>query len=176
MIFRFEVTILSNVDSMSRCIRRRYASRAWSPEKLPICVGCSGASPQYLEQHGEPRRPRDLTRHQCLVHINSDPSDRVWRLRDATGLTSIKVQGSFASNSVLVLRKAALAALGIAILPLYCVKEDLKNGALREVLIHFPIPVHPLSLVFSPGKPTPQKIRSLGDFLVEWFRKHPIPQ
>jgi DNA-binding transcriptional LysR family regulator len=77
---------------------------------------------------------------------------------------------------VLVLRKAALEALGIAILPLYCVKEDLKSGVLREVLTLFPIPVHPLSLVFSPGKPTPQKIRLLGDFLVEWFRKHPIPQ
>ncbi|HEV8721574.1 MAG TPA: LysR substrate-binding domain-containing protein, partial [Candidatus Binatia bacterium] len=69
----------------------------------------------------------------------------------------------------------ALAGLGIAIVPLYCVTEDLKSGALREILSRFPIPVHPLSLVFCPGKPTPQKIRSLGDFLVGWFRKHPIP-
>jgi DNA-binding transcriptional LysR family regulator len=88
---------------------------------------------------------------------------------------SVKVQGPFASNSVLMLRKAALAGLGIAIVPLYCVTEDLKCGALREILSRFPIPVHPLSLVFCPGKPTPQKIRSLGDFLVDWFRKQPIP-
>jgi DNA-binding transcriptional LysR family regulator len=110
------------------------------------------------------------------VHINSDPSDRVWRLRNGTGLISVKVQGSFASNSVLMLRKAALQALGIAILPLYCVKEDLKCGALRDILPDFPVPVHPLSLVFSPGKPTPQKVRFFGDFLVGWFRKRPIPQ
>src|SRR4029450_13590956 len=125
---------------------------------------------EYLKRQGEPRVPRDLTRHQCLVHLNSDPSDRVWRLRNATGLASVKVQGPFASNSVLVLRKAALEALGIAILPLYCVKEDLTSCALRESLTHFPVPVHPLSLVFPPGKPTPQEIRSLGDFLVDWFR------
>ena len=75
-----------------------------------------------------------------------------------------------------MLRKAALAGLGIAIVPLYCVTEDLKSGALREILSSFPIPVHPLSLVFCPGRPTPRKIRSLGDFLVDWFRKHPIPQ
>ena len=25
---------------MSQCIRRQFASRAWSPEKLPTCVGC----------------------------------------------------------------------------------------------------------------------------------------
>src|SRR5258708_21445558 len=40
MIFRFAATILSNADSMSQCIRRQFASRAWSPEKLPTCVGC----------------------------------------------------------------------------------------------------------------------------------------
>jgi hypothetical protein len=28
----------------------------------------------------------------------------------------------------------------------------------------------------SPGKPTLQKIRLLGNFLIEWFRKRPIPQ
>ena len=39
-IFRFAVTILSNADSMSQCIRRQFANRAWSPEKLPTCVGC----------------------------------------------------------------------------------------------------------------------------------------
>jgi len=108
--------------------------------------------------------------------VNSDPSDRVWRLRDAAGLASVKVHGPFASNSVLVLRKAALEALGIAILPAYCVRGDLKSGALREVLADFPIPVHPLSLVWAPGRETPKKIRHLSDFLAEWFRKHPVPQ
>jgi DNA-binding transcriptional LysR family regulator len=162
----FDVAVHTTPIRESSLVARKIANLRWL-----LC-----ASPNYLKQHGEPRRPKDLTRHQCLVHINSDPSDRVWRLCDAAGLASVKVQGPFASNSVLVLRKAALEALGIAILPLYCVKEDLKSGALREILTHFPVPVHPLSLVFSPGKPTPQKIRSLGDFLVDWFRKHPIPQ
>ena len=150
----------------SSLVARKIANLRWL-----LC-----ASPKYLMQHGEPRRPRDLTRHQCLIHLNSDPSDRVWRLRDATGLASVKVQGLFASNSVLVLRKAALEALGIAILPAYCVRGDLKSGALREVLADFPIPVHPLSLVWAPGRETPKKIRHLADFLADWFRKHPVPQ
>jgi DNA-binding transcriptional LysR family regulator len=88
----------------------------------------------------------------------------------------VKVQGPFASNSVLMLRKAALESLGVAILPLYCVKDDLTSGTLHEVLCQFPIPLHPLSLVFAPGKHPPQKTRSLADFLVDWFRRHPIPQ
>jgi len=120
----FDVAVHTTPVRESSLVARKIANLRWL-----LC-----ASPKYLVQHGEPRRPRDLTRHQCLIHVNSDPSDRVWRLRDATGLASVKVQGPFASNSVLVLRKAALEALGIAILPAYCVRGDLKSGALREVL------------------------------------------
>src|ERR1044072_349269 len=149
----------------SNLVTRKIANLRWL-----LC-----ASPAYLKEHGELQTPRDLARHQCLVHINSDPSDRVWRLRSGNGQVSIKVQGPFASNSVLMLRKAALESLGIGILPFYCVKEDLKSGALREILSSYTVPPHPLSLVFSPGKPTPQKIRLLGDFLIDWFRKRPIP-
>lgn len=161
----FDVAVHTTPIRDSSLVARKIAQLRWL-----LC-----ASPAYLKQHGQPREPRELARHQCLVHINSDPSDRVWRLVSRNGQVSVKVQGPFASNSVLILRKAALASLGIAIVPLYCVNDDLACGALREVLGNFPIPAHPLSLVFSPGKPTPQKIRLLGDFLVDWFRKNPIP-
>jgi len=161
----FDVAVHTTPVRDSNLVARKIAALRWL-----LC-----ASPKYLKDSGEPHEPRDLGRHQCLIHVNSDPSDRVWRLHGGSGLTSVKVQGPFASNSVLMLRKAALQDLGIAILPMYCVKDDIKTGALRAVLPNFPIPVHPLSLVFSPGKPTPQKIRFLGDFLVDWFRKHPIP-
>jgi DNA-binding transcriptional LysR family regulator len=162
----FDVAVHTTPIRESSLVARKIATLRWL-----LC-----ASPEYLKRQGEPRVPRDLTRHQCLVHLNSDPSDRVWRLRDTAGLASVKVQGPFASNSVLVLRKAALKSLGIAILPVYCVKEDLKSGALREVLADYPIPVHPLSLVWAPGRETPKKIRHLADFLAHWFRKHPVPQ
>ncbi len=162
----FDVAVHTTPIRESSLVARKIANLRWL-----LC-----ASPKYLKQHGEPRLPRDLNRHQCLVHVNSDPSDRVWRLRDGKGLSSVKVKGPFASNSVLVLRKAALEALGIAILPVYCVREDLNSGALREVLSDYPIPTHPLSLVWAPGPKTPKKIRHLADFLADWFRKHPVPQ
>ena len=161
----FDVAVHTTPIRDSNLVTRKIANLRWL-----LC-----ASPTYLNKHSEPQVPRELAQHQCLVHINSDPSDRIWRFRSGNSQVSVKVQGRFASNSVLMLRKAALASLGIGIVPLYCVKEDLKSGALREVLSGFPIPTHPLSLVFLPGKPTPQKIRLLGDFLIDWFRKRPIP-
>src|SRR4029434_10838672 len=101
----FDVAVHTTPIRESSLVARKIATLRWL-----LC-----ASPEYLKRQGEPRVPRDLTLHQCLVHLNSDPSDRVWRLRDTAGLASVKVQGPFASNSVLVLRKAALEHLASAI-------------------------------------------------------------
>src|SRR5262249_14357054 len=110
----FDVAVHTTPIRDSNLVTRKIANLRWL-----LC-----ASPAYLKEHSEPQVPRDLSQHQCLVHINSDQSDRVWRLRCGNGQVSVKVQGPFASNSVLMLRKAALESLGIGILPFYCVKED----------------------------------------------------
>src|SRR4029077_6338660 len=71
----FDVAVLTTPIRESSLVAIKMAKLRWW-----FC-----ASPNYLKQHGDPRRPKDLTWHQCLVHINSDPSDRVWRLCDAAG-------------------------------------------------------------------------------------------
>ena len=79
----FDVAVHTTPIRDSNLVTRKIANLRWL-----LC-----ASPDYLKTHGELETPRDLARHQCLVHINSDPSDRVWRLRSGNGQVSIKVQG-----------------------------------------------------------------------------------
>ena len=105
----------------STLVARKIATLQWI-----VC-----ASPKYLAHHGEPKTPADLGKHTCLAHVNLDPNDRSWRLHSSDHVISVKISGAFSSNSALVLRKAALAGLGIGYLPLYCIEEDLKTGALR---------------------------------------------
>ena len=109
----------------STLVARKIATLQWM-----VC-----ASPKYLAQHGEPKTPADLGKHTCLAHVNLDPNDRSWRLHSSDHVISVKISGAFSSNSALVLRKAALAGLGIGYLPLYCIEEDLKTGALRQGLL-----------------------------------------
>jgi DNA-binding transcriptional LysR family regulator len=74
------------------------------------------ASPDFVARANAPRSIADLTRYSCLAHLGSDEHDRIWNFVGQRG-GSIRVDGSFDSNSALALRKAALAGLGIALLP-----------------------------------------------------------
>ena len=143
----------------STLVARKIATLQWI-----VC-----ASPKYVAHHGEPKTPADLGKHTCLAHVNLDPNDRAWRLHSSDHVISVKISGAFSSNSALVLRKAALAGLGIGYLPLYCIEEDLKTGALRKVLTNYSPPQRPIYVVYPPAARVPERVRTFVDFLADWF-------
>ena len=147
----------------SSLIARKIAHLQW--------VVC--ASPKYLVQHGEPRTPAQLRKHSCLAHVNLDPNDRAWRFQGVDDLISVKITGSFASNSALVLRKATMAGLGIGYLPLYCVQDELKTGTLRKLLPTYLPPQWPIYVVYPPATHSPERVRIFVDFLADWFGNTP---
>ena len=155
----FDVAVRLGDLPDSTLIARKIATLQW--------VVC--AAPKYLTEHGAPKAPADLGRHRCLAHVNLDPNDRTWRLQDADHLIAVKISAGFSSNSALVLRKAALSGLGIAYLPFYCIEDDLKRGALRELLPAYSPPERPIYVVYPPAAQLPERTRSFVDFLADWF-------
>src|SRR5262245_1327497 len=119
----FDVAIRIADVRDSAVLARRIATLNWM-----LC-----ASPGFLDRAGRPRNIADLARYPCLAHLGSDEHDRVWRLTGPGG-GSVRVDGPFHSNSALALRKAALAGLGIALAPEYCIAADLTAGTLVDVL------------------------------------------
>ena len=87
------------------------------------------ASPDFIARHGAPASVAALPNYSCLAHLGSDEHDRVWTFVGQRG-ASIRVDGSFDSNSALALRKAAVAGLGIALLPEEYIAAELASGAL----------------------------------------------
>lgn len=132
------------------------------------------ASPGYLSRKGKPAHPPDLAEHDCLVHINVTANDRIWRFEGPKGNISAKVGGSFFSNSALALRKAALADLGIALVPRYTVTDELASGALVTVLPRYRPPSRPLVAVFPRVPVVPTKVQVLVDYLIKWFASHDV--
>jgi len=79
------------------------------------------------------------------------------------------VKGSISSNETLVLRQAALAGAGIAMLPTYFVRDDLAEGTLVRLLPdHEPEPLG-IHAVFLSRQHQPQPLKLLIDFLAERF-------
>jgi DNA-binding transcriptional LysR family regulator len=85
----------------------------------------------------------------------------------------VKVAGVFHSNSFLAIRRAAIAGLGIALLPAYFVSADLRSGSLKRILKALPAIERPVYILTPANQHTPKKIKMLVDFLAAWFRQRP---
>jgi DNA-binding transcriptional LysR family regulator len=141
------------------------AARRLATDRLVVC-----ASPAYLRGHPRPELPEDLAQHHCLRYAQNAPHQE-WRFMRDGEAAYVPVPSSFSSNNGEVLRSAALAGLGLAVLPHFSVVDALASGALVEVLPEF----RPAELVVWALTPerqgTPARARAFVDFLAARFRK-----
>ena len=102
------------------------------------------ASRAYLRRRGTPLAPADLAQHDCLSYFRAGDAP-AWQLQALAGdgqnpgvdigqKLSVPVAGSFAANNSEALREAALAGLGIALLPDFSALEALRTGKLVKLL------------------------------------------
>lgn len=124
------------------------------------------ASPGYLEAKGEPKHPRDLVKHNCLINTLAR-SPRRWRFLQGTREFTVKVDGKYEVNDDLALRHFAGSGLGIAYLPSYFVHDRVNNGELTLLLQRFALEPLPISLIY-PSRQwlTPAK-RALVEHLIK---------
>ena len=94
------------------------------------------ATPDYLAVHGTPVHPTELARHHCLVSVGSR-SHETWRYLEDGQAREVGVSGPLTSNNVGVLKQAALRDLGVAFLGTSVMEEELRSGALQQVLTGF---------------------------------------
>jgi DNA-binding transcriptional LysR family regulator len=127
------------------------------------------ASPDYLARRGRPQKPADLSAHACLIHSNALPDDHMWRFEGPKGGITVRVTGEMYSNSALALRKAAMAGLGIALVPRYVVADDLAAGTLVSILNRFRVPSRMLHAIYPDAETVPAKIGVFVDFLTKWL-------
>lgn len=98
------------------------------------------ASRAYLRRRGTPQVPADLAQHDCLSYFRAGDTP-AWQLQALAGegrvlgqKLAVPVAGSFAANNSEALREAALAGLGIALLPDFSALAALRAGKLVKLL------------------------------------------
>lgn len=135
-----------------------------------LCV----ATPAYLQRHGVPQHPNELSRFDCLT-LSSDASQtRGWAFRlpsessggDAAGeLVYFKPHGPLDCSDGQVLHDWCLAGYGIAWRSTWEVEGEIAAGQLTTVLDPFASPANGIYAVFPQRKHLPLRVRLWIDFL-----------
>jgi DNA-binding transcriptional LysR family regulator len=106
------------------------------------------ASPAYFRKHPKPRRPQDLTAHHCInQRMPSSGGLYVWDFARRGKPVNVRVDGSLIFNTVPPQIDAALAGLGVILLPEDELAGQLSEGILVRVLKDWCPPVLGLSPV-----------------------------
>jgi DNA-binding transcriptional LysR family regulator len=93
------------------------------------------ASPGYFEQHPAPKTPPELTSHQCInQRMQSSGALYVWDFERRGRQVNVRVDGQLIFNTSQPQVDAALAGLGIALLPEDEVTPHIEAGQLVRVL------------------------------------------
>ena len=161
----FDVAIRLTYDPPPNVVARKLTTVSW--------MTC--AAPEYLERHGTPRTPQDLRGRNCLFYSFLESSIE-WRFRSPQGETKVRVAGNFTANNSEAIREAALAGLGIALLPSFVVAADLRENRLRVVLDGYEVEgavANDVYALYLPTRYVSPKVRALVDFLVERFGPQP---
>lgn len=154
-------------DLLIRATRPKNSSL--QARKIGVFNWVACASPFYLEKHGHPQAPSDLIQHSCLVP-NRPFFDGQIQFRLAGSNTNVKLRGEVAPNSAVVMLYMAKAGNGVAILPLFCAKDDLLSGALVQILQQFSISNQSVWAYHGFGTRPPLKIKLYLDFVSAWMR------
>lgn len=168
---RFEDLVAERVDVAIRVSARQRDSalvgRKLAEDRSVVC-----ASPEYLARRGTPQAPADLIHHDCVRYSLLEAADE-WRFKGDGKSYAIPVVARFEAASGSVLRSAALAGMGLVVVPSFMVAADLASGALLQVLAEFSFVRLVVMAVYAPARVVPSNVRAFVDLLVQHFRTPP---
>lgn len=153
----YDVAIRSSAQLPSSSL----VAKKLAPHEFIMC-----ASPSYIRDHGEPKRPSDLSLHRCLMRRGTDRDD-VWTMVGPTGPCDVAVHGHFYSNSRIAIHQATLAGAGVALLPHYLVDDAIKDGTLVHILPDYRLADRWVYAVYAHRQSLPGKLRAFLDFISE---------
>jgi len=133
--------------------------------KLSDCMLQVVASPQYIDQHGEPENPSELTQHNCLIYASSKLSQH-WPFRLPNGKEiTVNTRGKLACNDGNLIIKAALDGIGIAFAPSILFQPYIDEGGLCLLLSEYSMPPVSISALYPSNRNLSRKVKVLIDFL-----------
>lgn len=129
-----------------------------------------GASREYLDAHGTPRKPADLAKHAVLTYAYSrDP--RVLPLTDRQGRQhEVRVGGPLQANSGDMTIAAAIAGMGVVFEPDFVIQPAFDAGLLVRVLPGYDNTPYDIWAVYPSRRHLSAKVRLFVDHVEAQFK------
>lgn len=171
LIDRAPERIIEDLD-IAIVIAERLSDSGLAMRKLASVGVAACASPSYLRSKGIPFRPQDLVLHTALSHSSRQRADDLSFQTDE-GAVSMASLSRLVADDARFLREAALAGLGIAMLPELLIVQDLAVGRLHRVLDDFHTIELGVHALHPHGRLPPASVRAFLDHLALSFRAPP---
>ena len=124
------------------------------------------ASPSYWVRHPPPAMPRDLDRHSCINRrYAAGRGIHRWRFERDEERLEVACEGPLILNSEVMMRQAALAGVGVALMAEDDVAADIAAGRLRRVLDDWCPPMFAFFLYHPSHRLPSASLRALIDTL-----------
>lgn len=130
------------------------------------------ASREYLDRHGAPESPDELSEHECIL-FTGFVNPQEWRLRGPEGLLTIPVSGMLSSNNGYVLNQLAEQGLGITFGATLSLAPALLDGRLVRVLPAYEMEQTGIFAAYPSTDSLPTKVSAVIDFFAEQWTNPP---
>src|SRR5580704_745939 len=160
---RFDLAIRAGALSDSTLVARSLGKVRW------FLVG----APAYLKKQGRPRSIDDLKRHDCIL-FGTTPAGAALRLQSGDRTAQVAPSARLMVNDFDLVHAAALAGLGLALLPAYLCLDDIRGKRLERVLRDWEAPSVPVHVVYPSARYISPKVKTFVDHLQERTTPPPL--
>ncbi|QND15866.1 LysR family transcriptional regulator [Rhizobium leguminosarum bv. trifolii] len=129
------------------------------------------ASPDYLARQGIPSSLADLNSHRGIFYTNRGVAD--WRFQTPDGAIVVRAKLALGINNGDMLRDAAIAGLGIALLPAFIAGPAIREGRLAEIDVGHMPEAEFIYMAHPEGRNPSAKLRAIADHLKKSFGDPP---
>lgn len=135
------------------------------------------ASPAYLGRHGMPKKPEDLGQHDVILFMqpkeNTVQLFRRHKRGEHTPACKLTLYGRLTVNNLSMGSDAAIAGIGIALMPGFLAAEAVAADQLMPVLPEYQVCHGGLYAMYPSREHMPVALRAFLDFATERIKEHP---
>lgn len=124
------------------------------------------SAPSYFEKRSLPKKPQDLTEHNCInLRLPIHGGLYAWEFEKGGRELRVRVEGQLILNATSQMLAAALAGIGLAYVPEEMVQADIAQGRLKRVLEDWCEPYSGYHLYYASRRKPSQAFALLVDAL-----------